>query len=181
MTQESLFNDALPRRPESNDRSASRFGIRPASSRCAWTPEPPKRLAPCLPDAALFRYGSRQVQEPGLRVARRSYEPRASRPPVGQQRSCCPPALDTVGQRRPGLGFSLEPASPDADPDPGEGLSACRFEAALSPVSFASPTVEYMLRRYAAVTSEKAASPCGYAVAKVGTILWTIRKDPDGP
>jgi hypothetical protein len=28
----------------------------------------------------------------------------------------------SVGQRHPDVGFSLEPASPDADPDPGVGL-----------------------------------------------------------
>ena len=54
--------------------------------------------------------------------------------------------LKSRGQRNQDLGFSLEPATPDADPDPGEGLSACRFEVALSPVSFASPTVDSSYR-----------------------------------
>jgi hypothetical protein len=70
------------------------------------------------------------------------------------------------------MGFSLEPAPPDADPDPGEGLSACRSEVALSPVSFVSPTAGFMLRNGLGNASEKDASGCGYAVYHRPLQLW---------
>ena len=73
------------------------------------------------------------------------------------------------------MGFSLEPTPPDADPDPGEGLSACRSEVALFPVSFFAPTVKIILPMADRNTSEKDATVCGYAVYQPCMSLWKSR------